>query len=45
LYETCHFPEESLVKTLYPHGSHKTDKEGRPIWIERPGLADINAIF
>lgn len=29
------------VKKLYEHGYHQTDREGRPIWIDRACSADL----
>lgn len=28
------FPEEEALKKVHPHGFHKVDKQGRPIYIE-----------
>ena len=33
------------VKKLYPHGYHRTDKLGRPVYIELYDKLDINALF
>lgn len=35
------FPEEVHIKKYYPQAYHGTDKKGRPIYIERPGLIDM----
>jgi len=35
------FPEEPHIKRHYPQTFHGTDKLGRPIYIERPGLIDM----
>ncbi len=32
--ELTEFPELFKIKTFYPHGFHKTDRQGRPIYIE-----------
>ncbi|OMJ78324.1 hypothetical protein SteCoe_21879 [Stentor coeruleus] len=39
------FPEFQTVKSIYPHGFHKTDRLGRSIYIERLGNLDINHLF
>ena len=33
------------IKRLYPHGYHRTDKEGRPIYIELYDKTDVKALF
>ncbi|KAG8732700.1 cytosolic factor, phosphatidylinositol/phosphatidylcholine transfer protein [Ceratobasidium sp. 423] len=38
------FPEQAEVTKYYPQYFHKTDKECRPVYIERVGNVDINAL-
>ena len=33
------------VQKVYPHNYHKVDKKGRPIYIERNGMLNIDALF
>ncbi|KXZ51116.1 hypothetical protein GPECTOR_14g97 [Gonium pectorale] len=40
VYETFTFPEEDAVLEHYPHFYHKTDKYGRPLYIELLGRTD-----
>ncbi|CAD8202218.1 unnamed protein product [Paramecium pentaurelia] len=42
---TYMFDELPQVRTHYPHGYHKTDKMGRPIYIERIGMLQLNKLF
>jgi len=39
------FPEGPQVQALYPRFYHKTDKEGRPIYVERLGFLDVKKLF
>jgi hypothetical protein len=39
------FPELDQVKLYYPHGLHKTDREGRPIYIEVLGELRVDELF
>jgi len=43
--ESYVFSELPDVKKFYPHGYFKTDKEGRPIYIERIGALKIKELF
>jgi hypothetical protein len=43
--ENYTFPELDQVKLYYPHGLHKTDKYGRPIYIEILGELRIDELF
>jgi hypothetical protein len=38
-------PELPSIKEYYPHGYHKTDKYGRPVYIERVGQLDIDKLL
>jgi len=33
------------IKKVYPHGYHRTDKIGRPVYIERYNQTDVKALF
>eukprot|EP00829_Urostomides_striatus_P012531 TRINITY_DN330_c0_g1_i22.p2 TRINITY_DN330_c0_g1~~TRINITY_DN330_c0_g1_i22.p2 ORF type:complete len:252 (+),score=35.20 TRINITY_DN330_c0_g1_i22:69-824(+) len=39
------FPELPELKKVYPHGYHKIDKMGRPIYIERIGMMNLQKVF
>lgn len=39
------FPEFREIFEFYPHGHHRTDRSGRPIYIERLGLLNVKRLF
>mmetsp|Transcript_90096 Transcript_90096/g.124375 ORF Transcript_90096/g.124375 Transcript_90096/m.124375 type:complete len:100 (-) Transcript_90096:580-879(-) len=39
------FDEYDQVQVFYPHGYHKVDKQGRPIYIERIGQLNVTELF
>jgi hypothetical protein len=43
--QTFEFPEREAVKELYPHFHHKTDKMGRPVYIERLGQLQVDELL
>lgn len=45
LYENFSFPEKEAINELYPKFYHKTDKDGRPLYIEQLGKLDLNKLF
>ncbi|KAI0759746.1 CRAL-TRIO domain-containing protein [Trametes elegans] len=45
LWNNFDFKEKALVDKYYPQYYHKTDKEGRPLYVERLGLLDIKALY
>lgn len=44
LLKTFQFPEKNEVDRIYPQYYHKTDKEGRPVYIERLGSLDFTKL-
>ncbi|PWZ03370.1 putative SEC14-phosphatidylinositol/phosphatidylcholine transfer protein [Testicularia cyperi] len=45
LYESFEYPEKKEVDAYYPQYYHKTDKDGRPIYIEQLGNLDLKALY
>jgi hypothetical protein len=43
--ESFEFPEAEKLKVFYPHGLHKTDKLGRPIYIEVLGELKVDEMY
>ncbi|CAK9863427.1 unnamed protein product [Sphagnum jensenii] len=43
--QTFQFPERDAIKELYPHFHHKTDKMGRPLYIERLGQLQVDELL
>ncbi|KAJ4950096.1 hypothetical protein NE237_026928 [Protea cynaroides] len=39
------FEEYKEVKKCYPHGFHGVDRSGRPVYIERIGMIDLDALL
>ncbi|KAI8801066.1 CRAL-TRIO domain-containing protein [Cladochytrium replicatum] len=39
------FPEMPVVAAFYPRTYHKTDKHGRPIYIEQIGVINLDQVF
>ncbi|KAF6802159.1 Sec14 cytosolic factor [Colletotrichum sojae] len=42
---TWEYPEKEEVFKFYPQYYHKTDKDGRPVYIEALGGIDLNAMY
>ncbi|KAI2793208.1 Sec14 cytosolic factor [Penicillium oxalicum] len=45
LPRTFEYPEKPEVFKFYPQYYHKTDKDGRPVYIEKLGKIDLNAMY
>lgn len=45
LYEKFDYPEAKDVDKYYPQYYHKTDKDGRPIYVEQLGKLDLKALY
>ncbi|BGP29438.1 cytosolic factor, phosphatidylinositol/phosphatidylcholine transfer protein [Rhodotorula toruloides] len=45
LYETFDYKEKPEVDKLYPRFYHKTDKDGRPVYIEQLGKLDLTELY
>ncbi|OQD72347.1 hypothetical protein PENPOL_c001G08095 [Penicillium polonicum] len=39
------YPEKEEVSKFYPQYYHKTDKDGRPVYIEKMGKIDLNQMY
>nr|GMD94249.1 phosphatidylinositol/phosphatidylcholine transfer protein SFH11 [Ipomoea batatas] len=45
IYKEFKYEEYREVKGVYPHGFHGVDRYGRPIYIDRVGMVDINKLL
>ncbi|KAK0530114.1 cytosolic factor, phosphatidylinositol/phosphatidylcholine transfer protein [Tilletia horrida] len=45
LYEKFEYPEKEEVDKYYPQYYHKTDKDGRPLYVEQLGKLDLKALY
>ncbi|PWN41459.1 putative SEC14-phosphatidylinositol/phosphatidylcholine transfer protein [Ceraceosorus guamensis] len=45
LYHQFEYPEKQEVDKYYPQFYHKTDNDGRPIYIEQLGKLDLRALY
>lgn len=39
------FPFKEALLKAHPHGNHGIDKLGRPVWIDRVGVMDVNEML
>ncbi|KAH8921997.1 hypothetical protein BT69DRAFT_1282703 [Atractiella rhizophila] len=45
LYENFNYTEKEKVMEFYPRFYHKTDKDGRPVYIEHLGKIDLTKLY
>ncbi|KAL4452938.1 hypothetical protein ABPG74_002503 [Tetrahymena malaccensis] len=45
IFNDFRLEECQQIKKYYPHGLHFTDKQGRPVYIERLGKLNLNKLF
>ncbi|OAV90752.1 hypothetical protein PTTG_00026 [Puccinia triticina 1-1 BBBD Race 1] len=45
LYNTFEYPEKKEVDAIYPQFYHKTDQDGRPLYIEQLGKLDLTKLY
>jgi len=45
LYQSFEYKEKEEVSKIYPQFYHKTDKDGRPLYIEQLGKLDLNKLY
>lgn len=45
LYQNFEYPEKQKVDEFYPQYYHKTDKDGRPVYVEQLGKLDLKKLY
>jgi hypothetical protein len=45
IFEDFHYDEKPIVAKFYPQYYHKTDKDGRPIYVEELGQVNITEMY